>query len=103
MFERGADFNPTENLWDVLEGERNIKAVESRYLSGAQLRIGVFELVPDGFEDGGKGSDTDAGADQHADLIVEHILAGCPERSIHTQSEGKPERNFLPMAIFSLK
>ena len=57
------------------------------YLSGAQFRVRVFELVPDGLKDGGKGSDPDAGADQHADLVVEYILAGCAEGSVHTHSE----------------
>lgn len=61
----------------------------SRYLPGAQFRVGVFELVPDGLEDGGEGSDTDAGTDQHADLIVEYIFTGCAKGSVHAHSEVK--------------
>lgn len=57
------------------------------YLSGAQFRVGFFELVPDGLEDGGEGGDSDAGAHQHADLIIEHVLAGCAKWSVHTHSE----------------
>lgn len=68
-------------------------AVGLSYLPGAQFRIRVFELVPDGLEDGGKWSDADTGTDQHADLIVEHILTGCAKRSIYAQPDGK--KNFF--------
>lgn len=60
-----------------------------RYLPGAQIGVAVFELVPDGLEDGGKWSDSDAGSDQHADLIVEDVLTGCAKRSINSHSEEK--------------
>ncbi len=65
------------------------------HLSGAQFRVGVFELVPDGLEDGGEGSDSDPRADQHADLIVEHVLAGCAKGSVHTHSEEKTKNKLL--------
>lgn len=61
----------------------------SCYLSGTQFRVGVFELVPDGLEDGGKGGDSDAGTDQHANLIVKYILTGCAKGPIHTHPEEK--------------
>lgn len=60
-----------------------------KYLPGAQFRVGFFELVPDGFEDGGEGSDTNASTDQHADLIIKHVLTGCSKWSIHAHSEGQ--------------
>lgn len=58
-----------------------------RYLSGAQLWIWLFELVPDGLKDGGERSDTDASTNQHADLVVKHVLTGCAKRSIYTHPE----------------
>lgn len=58
------------------------------YLPGAQFRVGLLEFVPDGLEDGGEGSDADARAHEHADLIVKHVLAGCAERAVHAHSEG---------------
>lgn len=57
------------------------------YLSGAQFRVGGFEFVPDGFEDGGEWSDADAGPDQHADLVVEHVFTGCPKGPVHPHPE----------------
>lgn len=60
---------------------------EQVHLSGAQFGVVVFELVPDGLEDGGEGSDADAGADQHADLVVEDVLAGRPKRAVHAHPE----------------
>lgn len=59
------------------------------YLSGAQFRVGFFELVPDGLEDGSEGGNADAGADQHADLVIEYILAGGAKRPVHTNSGEK--------------
>lgn len=57
------------------------------YLSGAQFGVGLLEFVPDGFEDGGKGRDSDSSTDEHADLIVEHVLAGRAKRPVHAHSE----------------
>lgn len=59
------------------------------HLSGAELGIGLFEFVPDGFHDGGEGCDPDASADQHANLVVKHILAGGPKRSVHAHPEDR--------------
>lgn len=56
------------------------------YLPGAQFGVGFLKLVPDRLEDGGEGSDADAGAYEHADLVVKHILAGCAKRPVHAHS-----------------
>lgn len=57
------------------------------YLPGAQFGVGFLEFVPDRLEDGGEGSDSDAGTDQHADLIVKDVLAGRAKRAVHAHSE----------------
>lgn len=67
-------------------GLRHDMGVLSSHLSGAQIRVGDFELVPDRLEDGGEGRDPDAGANQHADLVVENVLAGGTEWSVHPHS-----------------
>lgn len=57
------------------------------YLPGSQSGVGFLELVPDGLEDGGEGGDSDAGADQHADLVVEDVLAGCAKWAVHAHPD----------------
>lgn len=63
-----------------------------KYLSGAQFRVGLLEFVPDRLEDGGKGRDSDSSANQHADLIVKHVLAGCAKRPVHAHSGAEGEK-----------
>ena len=37
-------------------------------------RVGAGALVPDVLEDAGPGGDADAGADEHGDLVLEHVF-----------------------------
>lgn len=57
------------------------------YLPGSQPGVGLLELVPDGLEDGGEGGDSNAGAYQHTDLVVKHVLAGCAKWAIHAHPD----------------
>lgn len=63
------------------------------YLPGAQFGVGLLEFIPDRLEDGGKGSDSNACADEHADLIVKHVLAGRAKRPVHAHSGGDEKPN----------
>ncbi|PWA18693.1 hypothetical protein CCH79_00005682, partial [Gambusia affinis] len=51
------------------------------------LKEQIQKTASDGLEDGGEGSHADAGADQHADLVVEDVLAGRPKRAVHAHPE----------------
>lgn len=70
------------------------------YLPGAQFGVGFLEFVPDRLEDGGEGSDSDASADQHADFIVKHVLAGCTKRAVHAHSEENNKVTVSPGSVW---
>ena len=58
-----------------------------KYLSCSQFWVWFLELIPDGFQNGRKGRYSNSTANQHADVIVKHILTGSSKRAIHCHSK----------------
>lgn len=62
------------------------------YLLYFEVVVCTLEFIPDGFQDGSKGSDPNSCPNQHSHFVLENIFTNCTKRTIHLDPGRRQKR-----------